>query len=65
MTEDETQPNARILVVEDDRSLRDMLARVLSAGGFEVALAATAQHDVVAVVGSAHAFVDVSHRAIA
>jgi two-component system, OmpR family, response regulator MprA len=34
---------ARILVVEDDGALRDMLARVLSDDGFEVVLAANAQ----------------------
>jgi two-component system response regulator MprA len=46
MREDETPKDtaARILVVEDDRPLRDMLARVLSGGGFDVAVAATAQH---------------------
>ena len=44
MTEDEIAPTARILVVEDDRLLRDMLGAALASGGFEVTLAANAQH---------------------
>jgi len=44
MTGTEPDPTARILVVEDDRLLRRTLERALRAGGFEVMLAANAQH---------------------
>jgi two-component system response regulator MprA len=44
MHDDGTPRNARILIVEDDRSMRDVLRFALSAGGFNVALAENAQH---------------------
>jgi two-component system, OmpR family, response regulator MprA len=44
MTGDGTDISPRILVVEDDRPLRDMLACALSAGGWRVELAENAQH---------------------
>jgi two-component system, OmpR family, response regulator MprA len=44
MSENGTTPSARILVVEDDRSLRDVLRFALSTGGFDVAVAENAQH---------------------
>ena len=39
MSENGTTTSARILVVEDDRSVRDVLRLALSAGGFDVAVA--------------------------
>ncbi len=39
MSENGTATSARILVVEDDRSVRDVLRLALSAGGFDVAVA--------------------------
>jgi two-component system, OmpR family, response regulator MprA len=44
MSENGTTPSARILVVENDRSLRDVLRFALSTGGFDVAVAENAQH---------------------
>ncbi|MEA2385182.1 MAG: two-component system, OmpR family, response regulator MprA [Solirubrobacteraceae bacterium] len=44
MVNDGTDTPARILVVEDDRSLRDMLHFALATGGWQVALAENAQH---------------------
>jgi two-component system, OmpR family, response regulator MprA len=44
MSENGTTTSARILVVEDDRSLRDVLRFALSTGGFDVAVAENAQH---------------------
>ncbi len=44
MSENGTTTSARILVVEDDRSARDVLRLALSAGGFDVAVAENAQH---------------------
>jgi two-component system, OmpR family, response regulator MprA len=44
MSENGTTGPARILVVEDDRSLRDVLRFALSTGGFDVAVAENAQH---------------------
>jgi two-component system response regulator MprA len=44
MTEDDPRTIPRILVVEDDRSLRDMLGRAIAAVGWDVTLAANAQH---------------------
>jgi DNA-binding response OmpR family regulator len=39
-----TPADARILVVEDDRSLRGVLRFALASGGWEVALAENGQH---------------------
>ena len=44
MANDGTDTPARILVVEDDRSLRDVLRFALAIGGWQVALAENAQH---------------------
>src|SRR4051812_358735 len=44
MANDGPDTSARILVVEDDRRLRDVLGFALSNGGWQVALAENAQH---------------------
>jgi two-component system, OmpR family, response regulator MprA len=44
MANDSTDTRPRILVVEDDRNLRDVLRFALSTGGWQVALAENAQH---------------------
>ena len=44
MTRDDPRHAARILVVEDDRSMRDVLRFALASGGWEVSLAENAQH---------------------
>jgi two-component system response regulator MprA len=44
MANDGTPTSPRILVVDDDRRLRDALRFALSTGGWEVALAENAQH---------------------
>jgi two-component system response regulator MprA len=44
MANDGSDTSARILVVEDDRRLRDVLRFALSTGGWHVALAENAQH---------------------
>jgi two-component system response regulator MprA len=44
MANDGTTTQPRILVVEDDRNLRDVLRFALATGGWEVALAENAQH---------------------
>jgi two-component system, OmpR family, response regulator MprA len=42
----------RILVVDDDRALRDALRRALSTGGFEVALAENGQQGLAMIAGT-------------
>ena len=44
MIDDGTRTSARILVVEDDGSLRDVLRFALTSGGWDVAFAENAQH---------------------
>ena len=44
MRQDESDGGARILVVEDDRALRRVLAFALSAGGYAVEVAENGQH---------------------
>ena len=44
MTHDDPRHPARILVVEDDRSMRDVLRFALASGGWGVSLAENAQH---------------------
>jgi two-component system response regulator MprA len=44
MADDSTDTRPRVLVVEDDRNLRDVLRFALSTGGWQVALAENAQH---------------------
>ena len=44
MTPDDPRHAARILVVEDDRSMRDALRFALASGGWQVSLAENAQH---------------------
>jgi two-component system, OmpR family, response regulator MprA len=44
MTPDYPRPSARILVVADDRSMRDVLRFALASGGWHVATAENAQH---------------------
>jgi two-component system response regulator MprA len=43
----------RILVVDDDRALRDALRRALSLGGYEIVLAETGQHGLTQIAGTA------------
>ena len=43
----------RILVVDDDRALRDALRRALSLGGYEVVLAETGQHGLTQIAATA------------
>jgi two-component system response regulator MprA len=44
MTHDAPHRPARILVVEDDRSIRDVLRFALASGGWDVSMAENAQH---------------------
>jgi two-component system response regulator MprA len=43
----------RILVVDDDRALRDALRRALSLGGYEIVLAETGQHGLTQIAATA------------
>src|SRR3954468_23526339 len=52
MSENSTTTSARILVFEDDRSVRDVLRSALATGGFDGAVAENAQHGLTQLAAS-------------